>query len=83
MDTKKQIEEMASVMLENTLNTYSANTAYETSRLRESFYTTFVTYAEHLYNAGCRILTENAVVLTKEEKGKLENIWQTFSNCLI
>ena len=68
MDKKKQIEEMAKALLNFGMATYpTGDSAFTETKLRDSFYHVFLTYAEHLYNAGYRKIPENAVVLKQEE----------------
>ena len=68
MDKQKQIEEMAKDMLEYAIKEYpTRESVFTETKLRETFYHVFLTYAETLYNAGCRKIPKNAVVLAKEE----------------
>ena len=68
MDKQKQIEEMAKALLNFGMATYpTGDSAFTETKLRDSFYHVFLTYAEHLYNAGYRKIPEGAVVLTGEE----------------
>lgn len=69
MDKQKQIEEMAKDMLEYAMKEYpTRESVFTETKLRETFYRVFLTYAETLYNAGCRKIPENAVVLTSGDK---------------
>lgn len=65
---QKQIEEMAKSMLEYGMEKYpTENSVCSEEILRKKFFYVFLTYAEHLYNAGYRKIPENSVVLTEEE----------------
>ena len=65
---QKQIEEMAKSMLEYGMEKYpTENSVCTEEKLRKQFFYVFLTYAEHLYNAGYRKIPENAVVHTREE----------------
>ena len=68
MDKQKQIEGMAKIILEKAFENYETSGSVEIdTEVRQTCYCAFLVYCEALYNAGCRILTENAVVLTEEE----------------
>ena len=72
MDKQKQIEGMAKIILEKAFENYETSGSVEIdTEVRQTCYCAFLVYCEALYNAGCRILTENAVVLTREEFDKL------------
>lgn len=77
MDKKKQIEEMAKAMLEYGMEKYPTETSVFTEvKLREQFYSVFLTYAEHLYNAGYRKIPElpQETVLTVDDIAELLTI---------
>jgi hypothetical protein len=67
MDKQKQVEEMANVMLSNMERPKCFTSATEEQEFLNAYKLSFIGYATHLYNAGCRIINENAVVLTREE----------------
>lgn len=73
MDKQKQIEEMAEVMLSNMEQPKCFTSATEEQKFMNAYKFAFIGYATHLYNAGCRIMNENAVVLTNEEFWALSN----------
>lgn len=64
MDKQKQIEEMAKIMLNEGVN---VEKIFPSDALKDSLYRIHLEDATYLYNAGCRKIPENAVVLTNEE----------------
>ena len=73
MDKQKQIEEMAKLIKPIVVSSslYCEGSDNQRQRAKEEVKKQSLRNAEALYNAGCRKIPENAVVLTREEYERL------------
>ena len=67
MKDKEMIEEMAKIMLESMQVPDNINSAVKVEEVNKAYYLAFLNYATHLYNAGCRIVAKDSVVISKQE----------------
>lgn len=70
-ERKKKIEEMAKIMLVSMQVPDNINSAVKAEEVNKAYYLVVLNYATHLYNAGCRKLPKDSVVLSRKEYEKL------------
>lgn len=73
MNDKEMIEEMASIMLASVQLPDNINSAVKLAEVNKAYYLVFLNYATRLYNAGCRIVAKDSVVLSREEWKQIKN----------